>query len=152
MHIVLFQPEIPGNTGTIGRSCYLTHSTLHLIRPLGFQIDDKKALRAGLDYWPHLDLHVYDSFDDFVAQNNPSILYMCETKTSNLYTDMVYVPNPYIMFGRETTGIPDEILADHKETAIRIPMIPDSRSLNLSNTVSIVMYEVLRQQGFPGLI
>ena len=152
MHIVLFQPEIPGNTGTIGRSCFLTGATLHLIRPLGFDIDDKTAKRAGLDYWSQLDLRVYDDFDDFLTQNNHPTIYMCETNTDNIYSDMTYSPDPYLMFGRETTGIPDEILAPYKKTAIRIPMLPDSRSLNLSNTVSIVMYEVLRQQGFPGLV
>ena len=151
LHIALYQPEIPQNTGNIARTCLLTGAVLHLIRPLGFQIDEKTLLRAGMDYWSKVDVRVYDDLDDFLTQNDHPTLYLCETNTPHLYTEVSYGESPYLLFGRESTGLPAELLATHQQTAVRIPMIPDSRSLNLSNTVAILAYEVLRQQGFVGL-
>lgn len=148
MNIVLHEPEMPANTGNIGRTCVATGSRLHLIGPLGFQINDKMLKRAGLDYWPQLDVTVYDDFDDFMEKNPGAHLYMATTKAKNVYTHVHYDENAYIMFGKESAGIPEEILVDNEETCIRIPMIGDIRSLNLSNSVAIVLYEALRQHNF----
>ena len=151
MNIVLHEPEMPANTGNIGRTCVATGSRLHLIGPLGFQINDKMLKRAGLDYWPDLDVTVYDDFDDFMEKNPGARLYMATTKAKNVYTHVHYDENAYIMFGKESAGIPEEILVQHQEDCVRIPMVGDIRSLNLSNSVSIVLYEALRQNGFAGM-
>ena len=151
MNIVLHEPEMPANTGNIGRTCVATGSRLHLIGPLGFQINDKMLKRAGLDYWPDLDVTVYDDFDDFMEKNPGARLYMATTKAKNVYTHVHYDENAYIMFGKESAGIPEEILVDHEEDCMRIPMIGDIRSLNLGNSVAIVLYEALRQNGFEGM-
>lgn len=151
MNIVLHEPEIPGNTGTIGRTCVATGTRLHLIKPLGFQITDSTLKRAGLDYWPHLDVTIYENFVDFLSKNPNAKIFMATTKARKLYTEVEYGPDDYIMFGKESAGIPEEILVDYQDTAIRIPMNPDIRSLNLSNSASIVLYEALRQQNFAGM-
>ena len=151
MNIILFEPEIPVNTGNIGRTCVATGTKLHLIRPLGFFIDDKSLKRAGMDYWKSLDVTVYDNFNDFLTKNNNPKIFMVETKTEKLYTEVKYKSNDFIMFGKETTGIPDEILEKYKDTVVRIPMLLGTRSLNLSNAAAIVLFEALRQNGFDGL-
>lgn len=152
INIVLHEPEIPANTGNIGRSCVATGARLHLIEPLGFSLSEKALKRAGMDYWSKLDVTVYEDFEDFLRRNPDAKIYMATTKSKQTYVDVVYEDNCYIMFGKESAGIPEEILLDYKETAIRIPMLPDIRSLNLSNSVAIVLYEALRQQGFSGLM
>ena len=151
MNIVLHEPEIPANTGNIGRTCVATGSDLHLIKPLGFSLDEKHLRRAGLDYWPKLKLHVYDSLGDFLNQNPGVTMHYATTKGRNLYTEAAFGPDDYIMFGRESAGIPEEILVQHPDECIRIPMIGDIRSLNLGNSVAIVLYEALRQNGFEGM-
>ena len=150
MNIVLLEPEMPANTGNIGRTCVATGTKLHLIKPLGFEITDKMVKRAGLDYWPHLNYEVYENFEDFLEKNPDCIgkLYMATTKARHIYTEVAYEPDSYLMFGKESAGIPEEILVDNEETCIRIPMIGDIRSLNLSNSVAIVLYEALRQHNF----
>ncbi|MCY6483157.1 tRNA (uridine(34)/cytosine(34)/5-carboxymethylaminomethyluridine(34)-2'-O)-methyltransferase TrmL [Clostridium aestuarii] len=151
LHIVLFQPEIPQNTGNIGRTCYLTNSRLHLIKPLGFELDDKQVKRAGLDYWPHLDLEVHESFDDMIEKYPDATIYLSTTKESKYHHDEVqYKQGDFIVFGRESSGLPDYIRDKYVENRIRVPMVKSTtRSLNLSNTVAIVTYEALRQIGFP---
>ncbi len=151
MHIVLHEPEIPQNTGNIARTCACTGTALHLIKPLGFSLDEKHLRRAGLDYWDALDLHVYENFEEFLSQHRGARIYMATTKAPQVYTQASYGPEDYIMFGKETAGIPEEILAQYKAYCIRIPMGSDFRSLNLSNSVAIILYEALRQQGFAGL-
>lgn len=151
MNIVLFEPEMPANTGNIGRTCVATGTRLHLIEPLGFKINEKALKRAGLDYWDKLDVTVYCDFDDFLERNPGVKIYMATTKAPNVYTDVRYEPDCFIMFGKESAGIPEEILVEHEETCIRIPMLPEIRSLNLSNSVAIVLYEALRQQGFASM-
>lgn len=151
MNIVLFEPEIPQNTGNIGRTCVVTNSTLHLIKPLGFSLDEKSVKRSGLDYWDQLDLKVYENYEDFLNKNQNITLWFGTTKAPNVYSDVSYSENDFIMFGKESKGIPEEILANHKNNCIRIPMFGDTRSLNLSNSVCIVLYEALRQQNFNGL-
>ncbi len=151
MNVVLLEPEIPSNTGNIGRTCVAIGATLHLIRPLGFEVDDKAVKRAGLDYWARLDVRYYDSFDDFVGKNKGASLFFATTKAEKTYADVSYGENPYIIFGKESAGIPEEILVKHRNDCIRIPMIGEERSLNLSNSVAIVVYEALRQNGFKGL-
>lgn len=151
LNIVLYEPEMPANTGNIGRTCVATGARLHLIEPLGFQINDKMLKRAGLDYWPKLDVTVYEDFEDFLAKNPDAKIYMATTKSKQKYTDVTYEKDAYIMFGPESRGIPEEILLDNKETCVRIPMMPGERSLNLSNSVAIMVYEALRQQDFPEL-
>ena len=151
MNIVLLEPEIPANTGNIGRTCVATNTSLHLIRPLGFEIDGKAVKRAGLDYWDNLDLHVYDSFEDFLMKNKKAKLYMATTKAEKVYSQVNYDKDSYIMFGKESAGIPEDILINYKETSIRIPMLDKIRSLNLSNSVSIVLYEALRQTNFENM-
>ena len=189
MHIVLHEPEIPGNTGNIGRSCAATNTSLHLIEPLGFEITEKELRRAGLDYWAQLDVHRYRDYEDFMLENfggsdpqtevhaekqaeektgckenssflqtgsaaavsRPPRLWYATTKAKRLYCEADFGPDDYIMFGKESAGIPEEILVDHEDTCIRIPMGFNIRSLNLSNAVAIVLYEALRQTGFTGL-
>lgn len=148
MNIVLLEPEMPANTGNIGRTCTATGTTLHLIEPLGFQINDKMLKRAGLDYWDKLDVRIYKSFEEFLEQNPGAKIYMATTKAKKTYCEVSYEPDCYIMFGKESAGIPEEILVEYEETAVRIPMNEDIRSLNLSNSVAIVLYEALRQNGF----
>ncbi len=151
MNIVLLEPEIPANTGNIGRTCVATGSTLHLIEPLGFQLTEKNIKRAGMDYWKDLDVRRYINYEEFLEINGHPRVYMATTKARKNYTQAVYEKDSYIMFGKESAGIPEEILVDNEETCIRIPMLPDIRSLNLANSVAIVLYEALRQQGFEGL-
>ncbi len=148
LNIVLHEPEMPANTGNIGRTCVATGARLHLIEPLGFLINDKSVKRAGLDYWDKLDVVVYDDYEDFLKKNPNAKIYMATTKAQKTYCDVHYEPDCYIMFGKESAGIPEEILVDHEDTSIRIPMIGDIRSLNLSNSVAIVLYEALRQNNF----
>lgn len=151
MNIVLHEPEIPANTGNIGRTCVATGTSLHLIKPLGFDISDKAVRRAGMDYWKELDLHVYEDFEEFVEKNPGARIYMATTKARKAYTEVEYKGNDFIMFGKESAGIPEEILIKYEETSVRIPMIGEIRSLNLSNSVSIILYEALRQQDFEGM-
>ena len=151
MNIILHQPEIPANTGNIGRTCVATGTSLHLIEPLGFRLDEKSIKRAGMDYWQHLDLKRYINFDDFKQQNPNAKIWMATTKAKHVYTDVEFGPDDFIMFGKESAGIPEEILVDYEETCIRIPMLSEIRSLNLSNSVAIVLYEALRQQSFAGM-
>lgn len=148
LNIVLHEPEMPANTGNIGRTCVAAGARLHLIEPLGFSINDKMVKRAGLDYWDKLDVIVYDDFNDFCERNPGAKIYMATTKAHKTYTEVSYEPDCYIMFGKESAGIPEEILVDHEDTCVRIPMIGDIRSLNLSNSVAIVLYEALRQNNF----
>ena len=148
LNIVLFEPEIPSNTGNIGRTCVATGSRLHLIEPLGFKLNEKALKRAGMDYWKDLDVTTYINYEDFLEKNPGAKIYMASTKAPNLYTEVDYEPDCYIMFGKESGGIPEEILLEHQETAIRIPMLPDSRSLYLANSVAIVLYEALRHNHF----
>ena len=148
MNIVLFEPEMPMNTGNIGRTCVATNTRLHLIEPLGFKLNEKAVKRAGLDYWDKLDVTVYSDFQDFLDRNPGAKIYMATTKAPKTYTEVEYEPDCYIMFGKERAGIPEEILVENKENCVRIPMWGDIRSLNLSNSVAIVLYEALRQNGF----
>lgn len=153
IHIVLCEPRIPENTGNISRTCAVTGAKLHLIRPYGFEITDKHLKRAGLDYWDKLDVVQYDSLSDFMEQHREDIIYYFTTKSRCSYTDVCYPENRevYLMFGREDAGLPEELLVSHQETSVRIPMRPTLRSLNLSNSVAIAVYEVLRQWNFPEL-
>lgn len=150
VNIVLLEPEMPANTGNIGRTCVAAGARLHLIEPMGFKINEKSVKRAGLDYWQHLDVTVYDCFSDFLAKNPDARdrLYMATTKAKHVYSEVAYPEDCYLMFGKESAGIPEEILVDYEDTCIRIPMLESIRSLNLSNSAAIVLYEVLRQQGF----
>ena len=151
MNIVLLEPEIPQNTGNIARTCVATGASLHLIKPLGFNIDAKSVKRAGLDYWALLDLHVHESYEDFMAKYPQAKVYMASTKAIHTYAEVTYEEDCFIMFGKETAGIPEEILKENEETCIRIPMADHIRSLNLSNSVAIVLYEGLRQNNFVKL-
>ena len=151
LNIVLYEPEIPANTGNIGRTCVATGTRLHLIEPLGFRLDEKSLKRAGMDYWKDLDVTTYIDFNDFMEKNPGAKIYMATTKAPNVYPDVKYEPDCYIMFGKESAGIPEEVLVEHKEDSIRIPMLGDIRSLNLGNSVAIVLYEALRQNGFRGM-
>ncbi len=148
INIVLHEPEMPMNTGNIGRSCVAAGARLHLIEPMGFRINDKTVKRAGLDYWDKLDVTIYNDYEDFLRKNPNAKIYMATTKSRQTYVDVNYEEDCYIMFGKESAGIPEEILLDNKGTCIRIPMLPDIRSLNLSNSVAIVLYEALRQNEF----
>ena len=148
MNIVLLEPEIPDNTGNIGRTCVATGLSLHLIKPLGFDISEKAVRRAGLDYWKDLDLRVYENYDDFLQQNDNPPVIMATTKAEKKYTDITYDRNCYIMFGKESKGIPEELLIRAPQNCVRIPMRAGYRSLNLSNSVAIVVYEALRQNDF----
>ena len=151
MNIILHQPEIPQNTGNIGRTCVATGTALHLIEPLGFRLDEKSIKRAGMDYWQHLEVHRYMNFQEFLEKNPNAKIWMATTKAKHTYSDVEFGANDFIMFGKESAGIPEEILVDYEETCIRIPMLPEIRSLNLSNSVAIVIYEALRQQGFASM-
>lgn len=148
LNIVLFEPEIPANTGNIGRTCVATNTRLHLIEPLGFRLNEKEIKRAGMDYWKDLDVTRYMNFQEFLEKNPDAKIYMATTKGKNVYTEVSYEPDCYIMFGKESAGIPEEILAHNKDRCIRIPMVGETRSLNLSNSVAIVLYEALRQNDF----
>ena len=151
MHIVLVEPEIPANTGNISRTCAVTGSSLHLVGKLGFSVADKDLKRAGLDYWSRLDLHFHRSFAELTDKYPAGRFFLASTKAKNLYTDFSYRQDDFLVFGRETAGLPQELLQQYADTAIRIPMGEDLRSLNLSNSVAIVLYEALRQAGFPQL-
>lgn len=153
LNIVLYEPEIPANTGNIGRTCVATGTRLHLIEPLGFRLDEKSLRRAGMDYWKDLDVTTYINYEDFLGKNPGARekLYMATTKAQKVYTEITYEPDCYIMFGKESAGIPEELLVKNKEACVRIPMIGDIRSLNLGNSVAVVLYEALRQNGFAGM-
>ncbi|MEG0570514.1 MAG: tRNA (cytidine(34)-2'-O)-methyltransferase [Oscillospiraceae bacterium] len=150
LNIVLVEPQIPQNTGNIARTCAATGARLHIVKPMGFQIDDKKLKRAGLDYWHLLDITYYDNIDDFFSKNNGPFYYFT-TKGQKIYSDVLYPDNTYIVFGREDAGLNEKLLFDNPKTCVRIPMISGARSLNLSNTVALAAYEVLRQWQFPSL-
>ena len=151
LNIVLYEPEIPANTGNIGRTCAATNTRLHLIEPLGFRLDEKSLRRAGMDYWKELDVTTYIDYQDFMEKNPNAKIYMATTKAPNVYTQGQYEPDCFLMFGKESGGIPEVILVKHKENSIRIPMVGDIRSLNLGNSAAIVLYEALRQNGFAGM-
>jgi len=151
MHIVLHQPEIPANTGNIGRTCVATGTSLHLIEPLGFRLDEKSIKRAGMDYWEHLDVTRYMNYQEFLEKHPNAKIWMATTKAKKTYTEAEFGPDDFIMFGKESAGIPEEILVENEETCIRIPMLDEIRSLNLSNSVAIVLYEALRQNNFAGM-
>ena len=151
MNIILHQPEIPQNTAKIGRTCVATGTKLHLIEPLGFKLDDKAVKRAGMDYWQHVQLYRYMNFEEFLEKNPGAKIWMATTKAKHVYSDVTFGPDDFIMFGKESAGIPEEILVDYEETCIRIPMLPDIRSLNLSNSVAVCLYEALRQQDFASM-
>ena len=148
MNIILHQPEIPQNTGNIGRTCVATGTKLHLIEPLGFRLDEKAIKRAGMDYWQHLEVYRYVNFEEFLEKNPGAKIWMATTKAKHTYSDVTFGENDFIMFGKESAGIPEEILVDYEETCVRIPMLDEIRSLNLSNSVSIILYEALRQNDF----
>ncbi len=152
LNIVLVEPEIPQNTGNIARTCSCTGAVLHLVGPLGFEISDKRLKRAGLDYWHLLDVRYYDSLDEFWERNPEGTFYYCTTKAPRRYTDASFPEDAYLMFGRETRGLPEALLRAHPERCIRIPMREQARSLNLSNSVAVVVYEALRQHEFEGLL
>ncbi len=151
MHIVLHEPEIPQNTGNIGRTCVATGTSLHLIEPLGFRINEKELKRAGMDYWDKLNVTRYMNYEDFKEKNKGARIWYATTKAKRTYAEVSFSFDDYVMFGKESAGIPEEILVDNEDTCIRIPMAEDIRSLNLSNSVAIVLYEALRQNGFGGL-
>ena len=151
IHVVLHEPEIPQNTGNIARTCAATGSSLHLIKPLGFSLDDKYMKRAGLDYWDLLDVRVYEDIDDFYSKNPDAKIYYFSKKARHVYTEVSYPEEVYLMFGKESKGIPVNILKAHEEDTVRMPMREGLRSLNLSNAVAIGVYEVLRQHVFEGL-
>ena len=151
LNIVLVEPEIPSNTGNISRTCAVTGAALHLVRPLGFDITDKHLKRAGLDYWQYLDITYYDSLSDFFEKNRGGRFFLCTTKGKNVYTDVEYRDGDFLIFGKETKGLPEELLAENPDSCIRIPMLPTLRSLNLANSVAIVTYEALRQFGFENM-
>lgn len=151
LNIVLLEPEIPSNTGNIGRTCVATGTRLHLIEPFGFRLNEKALKRAGMDYWSDLDVRTYIDYRDFCEKNPGIKLYMATTKAKKVYTEVDYEPDSYIMFGKESAGIPEELLLASQENCIRIPMLEEIRSLNLSNSVAIVLYEALRQNGFAGM-
>lgn len=151
LNIVLHEPEIPANTGNIGRTCVAANVRLHLIEPLGFRLNEKNLKRAGMDYWNDLNVTTYIDYNDFLEKNPGAKIYMATTKAQKVYTEVQYEPDCYIMFGKESAGIPEEILVDHKDECIRIPMMGDIRSLNLGNSVAIILYEALRQNDFTEL-
>ncbi|HRS22439.1 MAG TPA: tRNA (uridine(34)/cytosine(34)/5-carboxymethylaminomethyluridine(34)-2'-O)-methyltransferase TrmL [Clostridia bacterium] len=151
LNIVLVEPEIPQNTGNIARTCAATGSRLHLVKPLGFSVDDKHLKRAGLDYWSMVDIYYYDSFAELKSLYPDGSFFYSTTKAKKTYTEAVYKENCFLVFGKETAGLPKLLLEENKEFCIRVPMINDARSLNLANSVAIVAYEALRQIGFPGM-
>ena len=148
LNIVLYEPEIPANTGNIGRTCVATNTRLHLIEPLGFSLEEKQLKRAGMDYWKDLDVTTYVNWEDFCNRNPEAKIYYATTKARHVYSEVSYEPDCYIMFGKESAGIPEEILKENPDTCVRIPMMGEIRSLNLSNSVAIVLYEALRQNDF----
>ena len=150
LNIVMVEPEIAGNTGNVARTCAATGARLHLVRPFGFEIDDKKLKRAGLDYWNLLDITYYDNLDDFFAKNEGAFFYFT-TQAHHTHPEANYPDNCYLLFGKETKGLPEELLLKNPESCVRIPMVSDARSLNLSNAVAIGAYEVLRQWNYPEL-
>lgn len=151
LNVVLIEPEIPQNTGNIARTCAATGARLHLVGPMGFQITEKQVRRAGLDYWDKLDITYYDSIDDFFAENENEQFFYFTTKAEQAHTEMEYPNNAYLVFGKETKGLPEELLKDNHDSCVRIPMRGIIRSLNLSNSVAIGVYEVLRQWDYPEL-
>ena len=153
LHIVFVNPEIPPNTGNIARTCAATGTVLHLVKPLGFNIDDKSVKRAGLDYWPYVNLEVHESLDDFLAKYGDRRLFLATTKGARIYTEPEYCDGDMFLFGRETAGLPEELIAAYPDTAVRIPMSADTRlrSFNLANSANIILFEALRQLNFPGL-
>jgi len=151
LHIVLVEPEIPANTGNIARTCAATGSALHLVRPLGFSTEDKYLKRAGLDYWRLVEVIYHDSFAEFAGRHRGGIFYLATTRAPRFYSEVVYEPGSFLIFGKETRGLPPEILDSYPERQIRLPMVAEARSLNLANSVAVILYEALRQQGFPGL-
>ena len=152
-NIVLVEPEIPQNTGNIARTCAATGTALHLVKPLGFSLDDRYLKRAGLDYWPYVSVTIYESLDDFMEKHGDEKLYLATTKGEKTYAEVSYEDGSYILFGKETAGLPRDFIDAHKDTAVRIPMGKEVnlRSLNLSNSAAIIIYEAVRQQNFPGL-
>ncbi len=150
-NIVLVEPEIPANTGNISRTCAITGASLHLIKPLGFDISDKHLKRAGLDYWQYLDITVYENLSEFFEKNSGGRFFFCTTKAKKSYADIEYRDGDFFIFGKETKGLPEELLAENMDSCIRIPMLPTLRSLNLSNSVAIVIYEALRQGSFENM-
>lgn len=151
LNIILHEPEIPANTGNIGRTCVATGTRLHLIEPLGFKLNEKALKRAGMDYWKDLDVTTYIDFDDFLEKNPGAKIYMATTKAEHVYTEVEYEDDCFIMFGKESAGIPEEILVDYRENCVRIPMNEEIRSLNLGNSVAIMLYEALRQHNFANM-
>lgn len=151
LNIVMVEPEIPQNTGNVARTCAATGARLHLVEPMGFKIDDKKLKRAGLDYWHLLDITIYSSIDDFFERTKGGKYFFFSTKAPHKHTDIEYPDNCYLLFGKETKGLPEKLLHDNPDTTVRIPMISEARSLNLSNSVAIGVYEVLRQWDYPEL-
>ena len=151
INIVLVEPEIPQNTGNIARTCAATGARLHIVKPMGFTIDDKKLKRAGLDYWQYLDITYYENLDDFLKKTAGANYYLFTTKGQRVYSDVNYPDNCYLIFGKETKGLPEEFIIANRQSALRVPMQGEIRSLNLSNTVALATYEVLRQWGFPEL-
>ncbi|MCI8292198.1 MAG: tRNA (cytidine(34)-2'-O)-methyltransferase [Hespellia sp.] len=151
LNIVLLEPEIPSNTGNIGRTCVAAGARLHLIEPLGFRLTEKAIKRAGMDYWEELEVHTYMDYAEFLERNPGVNPYMATTKAAKVYTEVSYEPDCYIMFGKESAGIPEELLVQNQERCVRIPMVGDSRSLNLSNSAAIILYEALRQNQFMGM-
>ena len=151
LNIVLVEPEIPQNCGNIARTCAATHSVLHLIRPLGFDISEKAVRRAGLDYWSEVDVRVYENLEDFFAKNTVREMWCLSTKAPRGYTEASYSDGCFLFLGKESKGLPEEFLEAHRQETVRIPMFPGIRSLNLSNSVAVTVYEALRQLDFPGL-
>ena len=151
LNIVLLEPEIPQNTGNIGRTCVATNTKLHLIEPLGFDINEKAVKHAGLDYWPSLEKEIYSSYVDFRNKNPKAKVYMATTKAGKVYTEAEFEADCFIMFGKESKGIPEEILIENQDNCVRIPMVGETRSLNLSNSVAIILYEALRQNSFESM-
>ncbi len=151
LNIVLVEPEIPQNTGNIARTCAATGARLHIVKPMGFTIDDKKLKRAGLDYWYLLDLTYYENMDDFFEKNKGGNFFFFTTKARCTHSDVTYTDKSFLIFGKETKGLPEELLLEHPDECVRIPMIDEARSLNLSNAVAIGAYEALRQMGYPTL-
>ncbi len=152
INIVLVEPQIPQNTGNIARTCAATGASLHLVKPMGFTVDDKKLKRAGLDYWHMLDITYYDGLDDFFEKNKGGSFFFLTTKGRKIFSEVSFPENTFILFGREDAGLPEDLLKNHEDACLRIPMVDDARSLNLSNTAAIVTYEILRQWGYPDLL
>lgn len=152
LNIVLVEPEIPPNTGNVARLCAATGATLHLVKPLGFEITDKQLKRAGLDYWDMLDIHIYENYEEFEEKNPKGPRYLATTKARRLHTEIQFEQGGYIIFGKETKGLAPEILERYSDTTMRLPMRSEARSLNLSNSVAVIAYEALRQWGNPGLV